>query len=180
MRRRPLMIDLFAGMGGASASFRDAGWEVVRVELDPVHEAEVHADVREWSWRGRRPARVWASPPCTEFSRDHLPWLRGKYPPPSLGLVGAAERVIRECDPDWWVIENVRGASRYLSPRFGPPRTYGPVFLWGRFPEFRARVGKWKERLPSTRRAERAMIPRAVSDGLRKAIEADLFFVCRR
>jgi site-specific DNA-cytosine methylase len=167
-----LMLDLFAGTGGASRAFDAAGWEVVRVELDPAFPAEHHADVSTWSWAGRRPTLVWASPPCTEFARESMPWCRTGAVP-SLALVDAAERIIRECRPDFWVIENVRGATRYLTPRYGRPLVLGPVFLWGRFPRFYARVRHWKERLSSTQRAQRAAIPLAVSAGLLRAIEAD-------
>jgi hypothetical protein len=167
-----LMLDLFAGTGGASAAFRAAGWEVVRVEMDRAFPAEHHADVAAWSWAGRRPSLVWASPPCTEFSRESMPWSRTGATP-SLALVDAAERIVRECRPDFWVIENVRGATRYLTPRYGDPLVLGPVFLWGHFPRFRARVMPWKERLSSKQRAARAAIPYAVSAGLLRAIEAD-------
>lgn len=167
-----LMIDLYAGTGGASRAFREAGWEVVRVELDTAHQAEHHADVAAWSWSGRRPTLVWASPPCTEFSRESMPWTRTGAVP-SLALVEAAERVIRECGPTYWVIENVRGATRYLTPRHGTPLVLGPVFLWGRFPRFHATVRPWKERLSGDQKAARAAIPMAVSVGLLRAIEAD-------
>lgn len=50
-----LMLDLCCGLKGASAAMRDRGWEVVR---------------------GRRPDLVWASPPCTEFSRESMPWTK--------------------------------------------------------------------------------------------------------
>ncbi len=172
---KPLMLDLFSGTGGASAPFATTGWEIVRVELDPQFEAEFHADVRSWSWRGRRPALVWASPPCTEFARESMPWCRTGQAP-SMELVDAADRAIRECDPDFWVIENVKGASRYLTPRYGTPLVLGPVFLWGRFPRFRTRVPYWKERLSSKDRAKRAAIPWKIGDGLRRAIEGTFGF----
>ncbi len=171
---RPLMLDLFAGTGGASRAFREADWEVVRVELDTQHEAEVHADLTSWVWKGRQPRLVWASPPCTEFSRESMPWSRRGITP-SLELVEAAERIIRQVQPEFWVIENVRGASPYLTPRFGSPLTYGPVFLWGNFPPFRARVKPWKEKLSSTKRVQRAAIPYPISRGLLEAIESQLF-----
>ncbi len=210
---KPLMLDLFAGTGGASRPFRDAGWEVVRVELDPSFEAEVHADVREWSWTGRTPTLVWASPPCTEFAREAMPWCRTKpawvrcpccenfwcnrhemhahdcrCPPieewttdpysvktPSLDLIDATDRIIRECSPDFWIIENVKGATRYLQPRYGKPLCLGPVRLFGRFPRFFARVPFWKEKLSSKRRTERAAMPYQIGESLRKSIESSLF-----
>jgi hypothetical protein len=166
------MLDLFAGTGNASAAFRAAGWQTVRVELDPACDADVHADIATWAWDGPRPALIWASPPCTEFSRESMPWCRTGATP-SLDLVDAAERIIAACRPDYWVIENVRGAGPYLTPRYGRPLVLGPVFLWGQFPRFRATVPFWKERLSSTQKRERAAIPHAISAGLLRAIEAD-------
>ena len=207
------MIDLFSGTGGASAPFRDAGWEVIRVELDPAFEAEFHADARTWSWYGRQPNLVWASPPCTEFARESMPWSRTKpawvrcpccenywcnqhekhahecdcppieqwetdpysVRPPSMELVDAADLIIRECNPDCWVIENVKGATRYLTPRYGKPLVLGPVFLWGRFPRFYRRVKFWKEKLSSKQKAARAAIPYQIGEGLRISIEEMLW-----
>lgn len=151
---------------------------MIRVELDERFEAEVHADLATWRYDGPRPDLVWASPPCTEFSRESMPWCRTGQTP-SLELVNAAKRIIDESQVATWVIENVRGATKYLNPLFGKPRSYGPVFLWGEFPRFKAKVNPWKERLSSTRKAERAEIPWAIGDGLRRAIENDLFFMAQ-
>lgn len=169
-----LMLDLFAGLGGASAAMRERGWHVVTVDNEPRFNCTETADLAEWSWRGRTPDLVWASPPCTEFSRESMPWCRtGKVP--SLDLVNATRRIIRECDPTWWVIENVRGATAYLNQLMGERRqSHGPFFLWGRFPEFVCEVQPFKEKLSSTQRAERAMIPFALSAALAVACETNL------
>jgi hypothetical protein len=184
----PIFVDLFAGLCGASEPFVEAGWEVVRVELDPSllaraacpagpHVHHVVADARTWSWsrwsgtiphlRGRRPTLIWGSPPCTEFSREDMPWCRTGVTP-SLELVLAADRIIREAKPRYWVIENVKGATKHLDPLFGRWRAHlGPVFLWGEFPTLpKLVIPPWKEHLSSTRKAERAKIPRAISDAL--------------
>jgi hypothetical protein len=169
------MLDLFAGLGGASAAMVDRGWEVVTVDNEPRFGCTHTADLTHWSYSGPSVDLVWASPPCTEFSRESMPWKRtGKAP--SLALVEAARRIVREVQPQWWVLENVRGATKYLTPLMGEPRSYGPFFLWGVFPTFRARVRFFKERLSSTRRAERAKVPLALSRALAKACEAQTEF----
>lgn len=171
-----LVLDLFSGTGSATEPFRAAGWEVVRVELDPQFKAEFHADVRQWTWAGRRPTLIWASPPCTEFAREAMPWCRtGKTP--SLELVEAAERVIRECNPQFWVIENVKGATKHLRQKHGEPLCLGPVRLWGNFPRFKTRVPYWKEHLSSRRKADRARMPFQIGEALRKSIVDSLFYV---
>ncbi len=166
------MLDLFAGTGGASLAFRQAGWEVVTVDNDPERRPDVLADIREWTWEGERPELVWASPPCDEFSRMAMPWCRAKGPPePSLELVEAALRVVRETRPRYWVLENVRGALPYISPLLGPPRVIaGPFHLWGYFPPFRLAVAPFKERLNSQRRASRAAVPPSLSAALLAAV----------
>lgn len=150
---------------------RDLGWDVITIELDPAFRPSIVADV------ARLPLRcppghfdlVWASPPCTEYSRSILPWI--KAGPPDLTLWCAAETAIRELRPRWWVIENVRGAVRWHGHA---TRTYGPVFLWGRMPLFDVTVKPWKERLSSTQRAERARIPYALSLALATACEREM------
>ncbi len=170
------MLDLFAGTGSATAAFRDAGWEVVRVELDPQHEAEFHADVRERSWHGRRPDLVWASPPCTEFARESMPWTRTGTTP-SLELVDAVDRIVQECNPRFFVLENSKGATRYLRPRYGAPLCLGPVRLFGDFPRFYCPVpAGWKQRFSGRHVVQRAQMPYQIGEALRKAIESSLFF----
>ncbi len=207
------MLDLFAGLGGASQAMRARGWDVVTVDNDPRFGCTHTADLSTWGYEGPPVDLVWASPPCTEFSRVSMPWCRRpkwqrcgccenfwcnvhrrhahecKCPPveewasspyagcpePSMGLVLAAKRIIEAVNPRWWVVENVRGASKYLTPLFGKPRVYGPFFLWGDFPAFECKVVPFKERLSSSRRAERAKVPESLSAALAAACESSLF-----
>lgn len=161
------MLDLFAGTGSASAAMRERGWRVVRVELDRSHRPDVVGDVAHLPIRGQFEL-IWASPPCTEYSRWSMPWLPKVAPDKTLWE--ASLDAIARLRPRWWVIENVRGASSWWGP---PVRTYGPIFLWGDFPDFHADVPFFKERLAGKDRVKRAATPYAVSRALALACERE-------
>jgi hypothetical protein len=169
------MIDLFSGLGGASQAMRDRHWQVVRVDLDPGFCPDVIVDIREFHWDGAQPDLIWASPPCTEFAREVMPWTRtGRAP--DLSLIEATIKVVMETKPRFWILENVRGATRWLDPILGKPRAIiGPYFLWGFFPplpgvNLRERIKK--ESLPSSATAERAKIPYELSLAVAVACES--------
>lgn len=105
-----------------------------------------------------------------------MPWCRTGNAP-SLDLVKATTRIVAECNPTWWVLENVRGAVKWLRPMLGEFRaSYGPFFFWGQFPAFRCRVRKRKkEGMSSSWKAERARVPEELSEALAKACEGGLF-----
>ena len=173
-----LALDLFAGTGSATAAMRDRGWRVVRVDINPAFSPDICMDVREFHWDGEHPDLIWASPPCDEFAREYLPWSR-QGNPPDLSLVLAALRVIRECEPRFWVVENVRGAVRWLDPLLGPPRRIiFPFFLWGFFPDLgeidRRRNWPCKSRLSGADKVRRAMIPYQLSFALAVACERQM------
>lgn len=165
-----LMLDLFCGFKGASEGMRRRGWEIVTVDIlqsfNPTHVA----DLRLWSYAGPRPDLIWASPPCQEFSRHSMPWTR-PAPDPDMSLVNAAKRIIAECKPRWWVIENVRGAIPFIGK---PAKRCGPYFLWGQFPDFSANVTKKKESLSGWKRSERAKVPLSLSLALADACDRSL------
>lgn len=174
--REYVMLDLFAGRGGASAAMRDRGWRVVTVDLDPRFRPSIVADVRQFGWRGPRPDLIWASPPCDEFARESMPWCRTGAQP-STALVLAAKRVIDEIDPVWWVIENVRGAIPYLG-RWR--ERCGPFFFWGWFPFLGVDIPARKEHLSSSARAARAAIPYGLSLAVCRAVEGQTPLFARR
>ena len=166
-----LILDLCAGLGGASKAFRDRGWRVVTLDFDARFGCDITADLCAWSWGGERPDFVWISPPCTEFARESMPWCKTGIAP-DMRLVNAARRVVRESMPRLgWTLENVRGAVPYL----GKPRAIaGPFFLWGEFPPIGKPVLRMrkKESYSSAASAERAKIPYALSLAMCLAIES--------
>lgn len=164
------MVDLFAGTGGASAAFIDAGWRVLRVDLEPARiPGAVAADVRALPF-GRELGAVellWASPPCTEFS-DADPRVDHARKRPSLELVSATLSAVAELRPRWWILENVRGAIPFLGI---PAQKVGPWCLWGYFPpiapSFDAQTHrKWQHHTA----ASRAAVPRELSEAVLRSV----------
>jgi DNA (cytosine-5)-methyltransferase 1 len=125
--KRPVAIDLFAGAGGLSLGFEQAGFDIVAsVEIDPIHCAthkfnfpntaiiprsvmDVTADeVRRVSGiAGRVVDCVFGGPPCQGFS------LIGQraLDDPRNRLVLEFVRLVRELDARTFVFENVKGLT---------------------------------------------------------------------
>lgn len=124
---RPIGIDLFAGAGGMSLGFEQAGFDVVAaVEIDPVHaaihkynfpECEVIAqsvtglsgtEIREKAGIGDRAVDVvFGGAPCQGFS------LIGQraLDDPRNSLVKDFVRIVRELEASYFVFENVKGLT---------------------------------------------------------------------
>ena len=126
-KTRPLAIDLFAGAGGMSLGFEQAGFEVTAaVEIDPIHCA-VHkfnfpatvvipksvsglsgAQIRENAGLGDREVDcVFGGPPCQGFS------LIGQrvLDDPRNSLVMDFVRLVAELNAKTFVFENVKGLT---------------------------------------------------------------------
>ncbi len=66
------LLELFSGTGSVGKAFRAIGWDVTSVDLDPKSGATILTDVRTWNYAVHEAGRfdcVWASPPCTHYSR---------------------------------------------------------------------------------------------------------------
>jgi DNA (cytosine-5)-methyltransferase 1 len=125
--KRPIGIDLFAGAGGMSLGFEQAGFDIVAaVEIDPVHCA-VHehnflhcaviprsvvglsgADIRKAAGIGTRKVDVvFGGAPCQGFS------LMGQraLDDPRNALVKDFLRIVDELEATCFVFENVKGLT---------------------------------------------------------------------
>lgn len=124
---RPIGIDLFAGAGGMSLGFEQAGFDVVAaVEIDPVHAA-IHKfnfpncavlprsvvglsgnEIRIAAGIGTKPVDcVFGGPPCQGFSLIGHRSLED----PRNGLVLEFVRIVAELDARTFVFENVKGLT---------------------------------------------------------------------
>lgn len=86
MRDKPLLVELFCGLGAVSKVFEEEGWRCVGFDIERhVYGPErypcqlVLQDVLTLHGSQFRDADfIWASPPCQEFSYMAMPWSRGK------------------------------------------------------------------------------------------------------
>jgi hypothetical protein len=172
-----LAVDLFAGTGSATLAFREAGWNVIEIDLSAEHDVDgrrlrVRADCRRLPLSGRLAGAVdflWASPPCTEFSDanarlDHLT----KHP--SMDLVAATLHAVSLLRPRFWILENVRGAIPLLGI---PVQKIGPFCLWGYFPEIDASwdSGTYRKSAAGRSAIARAVVPPSLSRAVYAAVD---------
>lgn len=181
------MLDLFSGLGGASAPFVwSDDWEVVRIDNHPhlIYGDELirgdlmaddwHQLIQVWDFDV-----VWASPPCTNFSTAN------PNRKPSLGIpfVERALHIIDAVNPHVWIIENVKGSIKHLEPLLGPPRLIlGPYVFWGNFPLFWADMKDYSKMENDTwsddplRPLKRAYIPPRISNAFIQALNQQTKF----
>lgn len=99
---KPIILDLCGGSGSWSKPYKDAGYDVRIITL-PEH------DVREYHWTGGQVFGVLAAPPCESFSnarRGHPVYNQSMCRKDGLDIVRACMRIIKECNPVWWALEN--------------------------------------------------------------------------
>lgn len=158
--RERVMIDFFAGLGGASeAMLADPTWLVQRLDNNPLLEqvpnmtiADINTFLDELELaieEGWEPSHdnielCWFSIPCDEVSLgfnsarsiadregDETFW-----PKRTMKLLHVCTRIVEILEPRYWVIENTRGALKFFNPVIGEPRLSlgNKYFFWGNFP----------------------------------------------
>ncbi|MGD1715175.1 DNA cytosine methyltransferase [Dapis sp. BLCC M172] len=125
--QRPIGIDLFAGAGGMTLGFEQAGFDIpVSVELDPIHCATHKFNFPFWSILCRNvveltgdeireklniPNReidvIFGGPPCQGFSQIG----KRALDDPRNELISHFLRLVLELKPKYFVIENVKGLA---------------------------------------------------------------------
>jgi DNA (cytosine-5)-methyltransferase 1 len=126
-KNRPIAVDLFAGAGGMTLGFEQAGFDILTsVEIDPIHCAIHKLNFPFWTVlcksveditgkeirnssqiRNQEIDVVFGGPPCQGFS------LMGKrsFDDPRNSLVFHFIRLVLELKPKFFVMENVKGIT---------------------------------------------------------------------
>ncbi len=107
--RRPRLLDLFCGAGGASAGYHRAGFDVTGVDIQPQPRypfSFVQADALSCGLELRAFDVIHASPPCQAYSHACFSHnARKKHE----DLLAPVREMLRKCNRPY-VIENVLGA----------------------------------------------------------------------
>lgn len=137
---KPLVIDLFCGLGGWAEGFLSADYDVIGfdIEFRPYAGQLVIQDVCTLHGSQFKNAHcIVASPPCQAYSYRAMPWKRAKdLPPPDNTLFEACFRIQREAieATDRYIpliVENVRGAQKWVGRAAWK---YKNFYLWGDVP----------------------------------------------
>ena len=105
----PRLLELFSGTGSVGKAFAAIGWDVTSVDLDPKSGATILTDVGSWNYAVHEAGRfdcIWASPPCTHYSRARTTAATPRDLAGSDALVARVLEIIDYHKPATFFIEN--------------------------------------------------------------------------
>jgi len=202
----PIMIELFAGSARMAQTFRAAGFETFTVDIeelsrDPERKIDLIADVLSLQEVDlpSNPHVVWASPPCTYYSKARH--LSGKEPAFAPGgrpltqdahdanrLVQHTLHLIEQLEPNYWFMENPEGYlamqpfMKFFMKRSVSYCQYGetwkkPTHIWGKHPIHwiprkchHVNHPNFATSFARAKKEERALLPQGLCDEIVKAI----------
>ena len=198
MNEQKLIVDLGAGLGGATEAFiDDPNWIVLRFDIAPevsevehmywgdyVHSTTYVIDRIQDKMQSYdilpKNLYIWASPECKDWSdgfnsKKSKMRREGQIFVPDLSQLTAIRHIVEVLKPKAWIVENVQGGMEFINPVLGSPALFvKPFYFWGDFPLFRiSKIKTNKTQLgPSPMRYwERSKIPISISESMKKAFE---------
>lgn len=143
---KKIILDLCGGTGSWSRYYKAAGYDV-RVITLPEYDVLTYQPPEHVHG-------ILAAPPCTEFSiLNCRAEARERKPAEGLKIVMACLRIIGECSPKWWAMENPVGHLREYMGK--PSMTFQPweygdpwtkrTDIWGNFTPPEKLYTRWDE-----------------------------------
>ena len=109
-----MLLELFSGTGSVGRSFRACGWDVFSVDNDATAKPTLVANVLDLQLDALPPRVdcIWASPPCTYYSRART---KAETPRDLDGSDALAQKVLEIIDhhgAPYWFMENPESGRR--------------------------------------------------------------------
>lgn len=144
--KNKVILSLFDYSGSWSKPYRDAGYDVVQVDLklgDDIFEVVQEVSYMKAEHPNLSVYGILAAPPCTDFASSGARWMAGKEDQPasyhndktcefentvehSVGMVLATLAIIDWLKPQFYAIENPVGRIKSLVPELGEPWYFQP------------------------------------------------------
>jgi hypothetical protein len=141
---KPVLLELFSGTGSVGRSFRARGWDVFSVDIDAAAKPTLVANVLDLQL-DTQPPRVdciWASPPCTHYSRART---KAKTPRDLDGSDALVQKVLDIIDhygaPDWFMENPESGLLKGREVVAGLPMRVVDYCKYGK--PYRKRTAIW-------------------------------------
>jgi site-specific DNA-cytosine methylase len=145
-------LELFSGTGSVGRALRAAGWEVISLDLLPKFRPSICCDILDWDYKQWPQGHfdfIWASPPCTQYSRARTTAHTPRDLEGADAIVQRTLDIIEWYQPRAWLMENpATGLLTKRSVVAGLPYRdvtycrYGARYqkatrLWGACPNFK-------------------------------------------
>lgn len=160
---RPVLIDFFCGVGGWSKAFMARGWTCIGVDITAMGYPGLF-----WNMDALHVSRdvinsadaIVSSPPCEEFARAWLPWLRGDHKPKQWAI-NLLQWSVDMCKDK---SNRITECSVFAGRSVGGGQRHGSYVLWGDIPLLMPRLPRGKMAKSGMKPELRAEIPPALAE----------------
>jgi hypothetical protein len=139
------ILELFSGTGSISKTFkRRKDISITSLDIHPKYNPTICTNILKWNYKMFKPGQfliVWASPPCTEYSRAKSTGIRNLELADK--IVKRTLKIIRYLKPKFFFIENPLGMLRHrpFMQRYNMLRKECSYCMYGR--KYRKHTDIW-------------------------------------